>query len=161
MARKLSLLIAAAFVASAFASPAAAQGSKKAPPPQLVVTAAVVDGTTLTAIGINFGDELGLVSIGGVTVLAVTSWTDSEVVAELPAPLGPGVHLLTISRGPSTPDLGTFHLARATGDGSGGATGATGATPSSPERGGWTGPAWRFASRRPFCARYCDRSRTR
>ncbi len=89
-------------------SQAAAQGP---PAPQLLVTGAVADASsqTLTISGENFGARpfvtLDLVPI------AARSATDSQIVAAVPVNMiPPGTYLLTVSRGPSASETGSFQL---------------------------------------------------
>jgi len=80
--------------------------------PQLVVTGAVSDanGDTLTIAGANFGGGRPFVTLDLVPV-TVRYATDAEIFAAVPVRLmPPGTYLLTVSRGPSAAENGSFQL---------------------------------------------------
>lgn len=82
-----------------------------APPVQLVITGAEadLDGGTVTIVGMNFGDDVPSVTLGGIELVVQTS-TSESIVAELPAGLAVGSYLLTVSRGPATTQTSDFEL---------------------------------------------------
>lgn len=80
--------------------------------PQLVVTGAAPDagGQTLTIVGANFGGGRPLVTLDLVPV-TVRYATEVEIFAAVPVSLmPPGTYLLTVSRGPSEAENGSFQL---------------------------------------------------
>ncbi len=80
--------------------------------PQLVVTAAASDagGQTLTISGANFGAGRPFVTLDLVPV-NVRYATDTDIFAAVPVGLmPPGSYLLTVSRGPSAEENGSFQL---------------------------------------------------
>ena len=104
MTKKLMALTFVLGVAT-FVSRAAAQE------PQLVINGAVPDagGRTLTITGANFGSRL-FVTLDLVPIPVQYS-SDSQIVAAVPIDLiPPGTHLLTVSRGSSPADTGSFEL---------------------------------------------------
>ncbi len=102
--------------ALAFALPLATLGSAAAAQqpqaPQLVVISAVPDpsGQTLTITGANFAGGRPLVTLDLVPI-NVRSASDDQIVAAVPVSLmPPGNYLLTVSRGPSAAENGSFQL---------------------------------------------------
>ena len=130
-----------------FPAVSSAQKSGKAPKPQLVIETAIESGGVLTITGMNFGTGTPLVTLGLVPVTVTSPSGAAVITADVMWVLLPGSYLGTVSRGPSTTDLGVFWVtigavgpAGPTGPqgetGADGATGPTGATgPSGP-----TGP---------------------
>ena len=86
------------------------QGGPAAAPP-LAVTSAVADadGQSVTITGVNFGPS-PLVTLDLVP-LSLRSVTDTRMVATVPTSMMPaGDYLLTVSRGPSPAESGSFQL---------------------------------------------------
>ena len=102
----------------------AQQGGKKAPKPQLIIETASESLGLLTITGTNFGSGEPLVTLGDPQVaLTVTSPPGVPVITALTGGALPRSYLLTVSRGPSTTDLGVFEMTL----GAVGETGADGA----------------------------------
>lgn len=98
-----------------------ARVSRPAPQSQLYITAATADFLSgeLVITGVDFGTANGRVSLAGLELGPILSWSDTEITAPLPA-FPPGSYLLTVSRaradgrggdGPSVNDFNVFEVA--------------------------------------------------
>ncbi|MDP6580012.1 MAG: hypothetical protein QF681_05090 [Vicinamibacterales bacterium] len=96
------------------AAPVSTQKGRKAPRAQLIITSAtvltdpVLEKNFLVITGFNFASEAPLVTLGLVPV-AVVSAGATGITADVTG-VAPGSHLLTVSRGPSTTDVGVFEV---------------------------------------------------
>ena len=108
-ARRVGALAVALLLVTPVAQAAAAPQPQPLP---LAVTGASPgpDGQTLTITGANFGGGRPLVTLDLVPV-SVRYSSEVEIVAAVPVSLmPPGTYLLTVSRGPSTAENGSFQV---------------------------------------------------
>jgi protein-disulfide isomerase len=104
--------VAALALALSLATLGSAAAAQQPQAPQLVVISAVPDasGQTVTITGANFAGGRPVVTLDLVPI-TVRSASDDQIVAAVPVSLmPPGHYLLTVSRGPSAAENGSFQL---------------------------------------------------
>jgi tetratricopeptide (TPR) repeat protein len=85
-------------------------GRQEAPgKPILIYGAQVSSDNSLTINGDSFGTDGPIVNLDG-RVLAVSSSSNTQIIAQLPGILAPGVHMLTVSSGPESSEFALFNL---------------------------------------------------
>ena len=100
MLRRTLLNCVAVAVLMAVTPPAVgAQAAQPAPRPQLYITAANADvvNSELVITGVNFGAAPGRVTLAGLDITPILSWSDTQIVVPLPA-FPSGSYLLTVAR---------------------------------------------------------------
>jgi len=92
---------------SVMLTPTHAQELRRGSRPQLYVTAANPDGVNLELVifGVNFGATPGHVTLAGLELEPIMGWSDTQIIAPLPA-FPPGSYLLTVVRDSGMPPLG-------------------------------------------------------
>jgi len=118
--RRAALSVAAvvlALVGSVMSAAPQAKGS--AASPQLYILSAIADfpNGELVISGVDFGTANGRVTLAGLEIGPILSWSDTQISVPLPA-FPPGSYLLTVTRGladgrgrPSVTDVNVFEVA--------------------------------------------------